>query len=522
MKRMTLWSVAAFFCTALLATNALAQATDYKSIPEEKRFGGTLNLFTSQNLGSVDPITTQTNVVQVVAFNLFGQLVRYKTGTWEVVADLADSWTVSSDGLVYTFKMRPNLKFHDGSPIALSDVVFSIKRVTGGTSVWKDQFAGIKSVTSDDAAKTVSITLGIADPYLLSKLAGVGGSAIVPQAAVEKYGDKFATTVESTIASGPFRLVEKSETRLVWERFKDFPAPVYVDRVTMRVIPDTKTQQLEFEAGNIDWISSIQDADQAKRFRDNPKYARHYKEFLAPARNWFGFNVTMKPFDDIRVRQAMAMAIDPETMAMIGGLSAPSNMIIHPDLAGFKKVPRTYPQDVAKAKALLAEAGYPKGFSTDFYIYNNDRYIAQAEIMQQALADIGIQIRMRTSEFGPYMSEVRKKRYAFHFNLANILYPDPAVLLYGSFHSKGAFNSGYSNAEVDSLLEKAMAEPDAAKRADLTAQADEIVRKDAGVIYVWDRTAAHVFSTRLHGVEDLTPIYPRVRMNEIWIDPASR
>ncbi len=490
---------------------------------EAAKRGGTLNLFSTQTVGRIDPIATQLNYIQVISYNLFGQLVQYKTGTWEVIPDLAERWDVSGDGLAYTFRMRRGLKFHDGSPIQLSDVVFSLERTfRNQTSVYEEQFRAVKSITPDINRNSVVVTLSQPDPFLLAKMAGIGGSAIVPWAVARKYGDQFATIVENTIGSGPFRLVEKSQTRLVWERFSDFYAPAYVDRVVMRIIPDARTQQLEFDAGKVDWMGSILDVDQARGFRRDPKFAKHYKEFLAPARNWFGLNIARKPFDDLRVRQALAMAIDPQAMAEIGGLARASNTLMHPQLPGYNPGPPAYPKDPTRAKALLQEAGLGGGLRTNFYIYNNARYIAQAELMQQQLAEVGVQIEIRVAEFGTHMNEVRKKTFPFFFTLANLLYPDPAALIYGSFHSDGPFNPGYENKDVDRLLDQAINVTNVERRARLAADAEQIVRREAAVIYVWDRTAGHVFQPWIHGVEDVIAIYPRVRMNEVWINPSRR
>lgn len=107
---------------------------------QDERDGGTLRIFTSQTVGRVDPTTTQANYLQVIAYQFFAQLVRYQTGTFEVVPDLAESWTVSDDGLTYTFVMRPNLTFHDGSPITLNDVVFSLDYARRPESVWATSY----------------------------------------------------------------------------------------------------------------------------------------------------------------------------------------------------------------------------------------------------------------------------------------------------------------------------------------------------------------------------------------------
>lgn len=509
------------FAASTVASPAFAALAPPPSAAAPVR-GGTLNLFSTQSIGRVDPTTTQLNYLQVIAYQWYGGLVRYKSGTSEVLPDLAEKWDISSDMLTYTFKMRPGLKFHDGSPITPGDVAFSLKRAMSDISVWRSQYVNVKSIEPEASKNAVTVKLSKPDPYLLEKFAGIGGSTIYPEAALKKWGDKFATTAENTIGSGPYRLVQKSETAQTWERFADFYAPAYIDKIVMRIIPDSRTQRLEFEAGRLDWWGSVLDVDLAERFRKDARFAKHYKEFLAPARNWFGVNVTKKPFDDIKVRQALTMAIDGSAMAELGGLARASNTLMHPQLAGYSAGPAIYPRDVAKAKSLMQQAGLGSGFKSTFHIYNNARYIVQAELMQQQLKEIGVSLDMRVSEFGTHMTEVRKKSFPFHFNLANILYPDPAILIYNSFHSKGPFNAGYQNPEVDKILEQAIRETDRQKRGARAAEADQLIRKDAGVIYIWDRTAAHVFQPWVHGIEDELPIYPQVRFDSLWLDPSRR
>jgi len=484
--------------------------------------GGTLHLFTSQTIGRIDPITTQANYLQVLARQLYGQLVLYKTGTWEVIPDLAKSWDVSEDGLTYTFTMRPDLKFHDGSPIQLSDVVFSLERARSEVSVWQDSYANVDSIEADSNKNAVVLRLSASDPFLLEKLAAIGGSAIVPQAAVEKYGDEFATKVENTIASGPYRLIEKSETEQMWERFGDFPEPGYVEKISWRTIPDRKTQRLEFEAGSVDAILSVLEAEDAERFRTDPQFDRHYKEFVAPDRTWYGFNPTMKPFDDIRVRQAIAMSIDMDKVVQVWGMARSAHTLIHPDLPGYNPSLVVYSKDLDKAKALLEEAGYSDGLDVELYIWNISRFVPMGEVVQQQLAEADIRVDLRVIEFGTFMSEVRKGSYPFFINLANIGVPDSAQLLYNSFHSEGPFTTGYQNDGVDRLLEEAIEERDLARRAQLAAEAEKLILKDAMAIPIMDRYAATVFQPWVHGIEDITPIYPHHRYNEVWLDPEHR
>lgn len=200
--------------------------------------GGTLRFFTSQAIGRVDPLTTQANFLQIISNQIYEQLVRYKTGSWDVTPGVAEKWDISADGLEYTFFIRRNLKFHDGSAVTLSDVVFSLNRARGEGSVWRDNYSNVTNIRADQGKNAVVITLSQKDPYLLQKLASIGGSAIVPQAAVEKFGDRFGTTPENTIGAGPYRLAQKTETQIVFERHRDHFQQGSVERITMRTLSE--------------------------------------------------------------------------------------------------------------------------------------------------------------------------------------------------------------------------------------------------------------------------------------------
>ncbi len=216
-----------------------------------------LRFFSGQTIGRIDPVGTQANFLQILSNQIYEQLVRYKTGSWDVVPGIAEKWEASANGLTYTFTIRRNLKFHDGSPVTLDDIVFSLERARGRESVWRDNYTTVATIKADPSKNAIVFTLSQRDPFILQKLASIGGSAVVPKAAIERHGDRFGTTPENTIGAGPYRLAQKTQTELIFERFGDHFEPGIVERIIMRVIPDPRTQRLEFEAGNLDWIGSI-------------------------------------------------------------------------------------------------------------------------------------------------------------------------------------------------------------------------------------------------------------------------
>jgi peptide/nickel transport system substrate-binding protein len=502
---------------AVLLAGALV-STPYRAAAQPA--GTPFRFFNTETVGRLDNIPVNANFLQILSNQIYEQLVRFKTYSWEVVPAVAEKWTVSADGRVYTFSIRPNMRFHDGSSLTLNDVVFSINRSRGEQSLWRANYSSVAAVRADASRNAIIVTLSRKDPYFLQKLASIGASPIVPKAAVEKFGDAFGTTPESTVGAGPYRLVEKTQTQLVLESFKSHFARGAVDRLIMRVIPDQRTQQLEFEAGNVDWIPTILDNDLAKRYRDDPRYAATYQEGLANDEFWYGFNPNIRPYSDLRVRQAIAMSITMEQPVKVYGLGRVANGLIHPELPGYKPRSRTYPKNVARARALLRAAGYQQPLDLTLTVWNIPGFIAMTEAVVSQLNATGLfRVRLRTVEFGTFISEVRKGTYPFFINIVNIGVPDSALWLYDAFHSKGVFNVKYKNATVDALLDRAVAESNLARRADLAVQAEQRILQDAVAIPIMNRISVTVFQPWVRGINKYKTMggsgYPSIRFNEI-------
>jgi peptide/nickel transport system substrate-binding protein len=312
-------------------------------------------------------------------------------------------------------------------------------------------------------------------------------------------------------------LVEKSEESEVWERFADFYEPGFIERVELRVIPDPNTQLLEFEAGNIDWISSILDVAQANRFKEDPAFAESYIEFAAPDAFWYGFNPNVEPFDDIQVRQAIIQLMNIPQAVSVYGLGSPTTTLIHPAMPGYDPDFVAYEHDVEGAQQLLAQAGYADGLDVELYVWNIPSFVSMTEAIQLQLMEGGVNAELQIVEFGTYISEVRRGTYPFFINLGNIAVPDTAQWLYNSFYTGAPFNTGYSNPEVDALLDEAVAELDLERRADLSRQANELILTDAVAVPIMNRIGAQVFQPWVLRGEGPDPIYPRVRFNELWL-----
>ncbi len=517
------WWVAVARRVDLITVAATLAAMTLVAQPLTAQQSAPLRFFSSQTIGRIDPIMTQANFLQILSNQIYEQLVRYKTGSWDVVPGIAEKWVASPDGLTYTFAIRRNLKFHDGSAVALDDIVFSLERARAQESVWRDNYATVASIKADRQQNTVVLILAQKDPFILQKMASIGGSAVVPKAAVERFGDRFGTTPENTIGAGPYRLTQKTTTELVFERFADFYEPATVERVMMRIIPDPRTQRLEFEAGNLDWVTSILDREFMDRLRRDAKFQKHFHEGPAPDAFWYGFNANVRPFSDVRVRQAVASTIDMEQAVRVLGIGRVANGLIHPDLPGYKQRPRVHPRNLERARGLLREAGVEPPVETSLYVWAIPSFVAMTESIVQQLNSSGLfRAQLQVIEFGTFISEVRKGTYPFFINLGNIGVPDSAQWLFNSFHSKGTFNVRYKSGFVDGLLDRAARDPDPKRRGATAAQAEERILQDAIAIPIANRIAATVFQPWIRGVEDFNatagPGYITLRLNKLSVD----
>lgn len=520
--RLTLFMRVSIIATGVVLVLSSISSTAPSVQPQK---GGTFRTFASSRIGKIDTITSQATFIQHIVNQVFGALVTYRSGTWDLVPDLAEKWTVSRDGRRYTFTLRGGSRFHDGTPITADDAAFSLRRAAGPGSVWRSRFQNVSDIRVVDS-RTLEIVLNGRDPFFLNRIAGAGGSGILPRRVVEAHGDRFGTTVETLVGSGPFRVVEKTDTQLVYEPSPHWYEPIYVERVIQRVIPDPNTQTLEFDAGNVDWMFSILSAEVEQKYAADARYRESLKRGLSSAAFWFGMNPRQKPFDDIRVRRAIAHTLDVVPAVRAGGQGVPAYSLVHPLLPGHDANLRVFRRDPNRARSLLLEAGYPRGLKFDAYVWNIPGFVAMAEVLQQQLREAGHDVGLRTVEFATFLSEANKGSYGFFINLGNISVPDTAEFLYSFFHSRGPFNISYQNPEVDRLLSQAVRASDLKTRANLSGRANRAIIEDVIAIPLQFRLTATVFQPWVRGhemhnqTEGSGQTY--LRWSQLWLDPSRR
>lgn len=444
---------------------------------------------------SLDPITSTEGETFKVTKNIFETLVNYGDQDTTLHPGLAEKWDVSADSLTYTFHLRQGVKFQDGTDFNADAVVFNFDRWMNGDDKQfpyytmfggykKDEGHVIKEVKALDQ-NTVQFVLKRPQAPFLKNLA-MSAFGISSPTAVKKYGDKYR---ENPVGTGPFKFVEwKQNDRITLVKNPDYwqKGLPKLNKVIFRVIPENTARLNALANGEIDVMDGLNNSDEAT-VKANDKL----QVIKRPSMNvgYLGFTVTRKPFDNKLVREALNYAVDKKSIidAFYGGQAIAAKNPMPPSIEGYDDAIEAYPYDLDKAKQLLAQAGYPNGFSMDLWAMPVARpYMPEgmkvAEVIQASFAKIGVKAKIQTVDWATYLQKAAKGDFDAYMlgwtgdngDADNFIY----TLL--DKDSIGANNySQYSNIQLHDILIKAQTETDQAKRNDLYKQAQVIIHDDA-------------------------------------------
>ena len=342
---------------------------------------------------------------------LFNRLLTYKPGTTDLTGDLAESYSISSDGKTYTFKLRPGVTFSSGNPLTADAVKFTIERVVNPKTASPGQafFHSIKGYDEMVAGKasgltgvtvvdplTVKIELAQPDATLLQALAMNFGDIVDP-AEVAKYGKDFA---RHPVGTGPFTLTSwVPGQKLEFARNPNYfeKGLPYLDKIVFEVGQDPVVALLRLQRGEVDLLGDGIPPAKFIEVTGNAKWKSQVVVGHPLETSYLTLNTQMKPLDDVRVRRAINMAINKKQIVrLINGRGHPTDQVLPPGMPGYDKSYKGYPYDVKKAKELLKEAGYANGFTTQLYVYNTDPNPRIAQAIQADLARIGIKVELRS------------------------------------------------------------------------------------------------------------------------------
>ncbi|WP_341212775.1 ABC transporter substrate-binding protein [uncultured Limimaricola sp.] len=391
--------------TALIAALAVpALAQDYQPDPAATP-GGAITITYKDDVATLDPAIGYDWQNWSMIKSIFDGLMDYVPGTTDLRPGLAESYEISDDGLTYTFQLRPGVVFHNGREMTAEDVKYSLDRVTkpetqspgagffgaiaGYDAAASGEAEGLSGVKVIDEA-TVEITLSRPDATFLHVMA-LNFASVVPQEAVEAAGGDFG---KEPVGTGAFRLGDWTiGQRLVFEKNPDYwrEGIPYLDQITFEVGQEPIVALLRLQNGEVDVPGDGIPPAKFVEVMSDPAQAERVVEGGQLHTGYITLNTKIAPFDDVKVRQAVNMAINKERITqIINGRAVPATQPLPPSMPGYTEGYEGYAYDVEAAKALLAEAGHADGFETELFVMNTDPNPRIAQAIQQDLSQIGI------------------------------------------------------------------------------------------------------------------------------------
>lgn len=449
---------------------------------------------------------------------IYNGLVRFKPGSadpQDLEPDLAERWETSPDGKVWTFHLRKDVRFQgDWGTLSADDVVYSLQRSADPRrSTFSSDFAAIDKVEKTDDL-TVRITLKYPDVNFLGRVSNYHGGNIVSRKAAEELGDKFGT---KPVGTGPFTFVEQVTQQYV----KLAAHPGYfrgkpkIDTIMVRVIPSDSARELAFTSGEVDLMYGKREQRWVDSARRRPGF--NVDIFQPGEFRLLHLNQSIAPLDDIRVRRAIAAAVNVDDLVRFVGKDVGPRgcSVVPPGYLGEDCTAR-YSFDPARAKALLAEAGHKDGVTIKAIVSNISAQQPFMEIIQAQLGKAGIKLEMQVVDHATYQSQTRKDLSGLVFYGA-ARFPVADTYLSEFFHSRATVGTptaatNFSHCAVaDKEIEQARTAPDASAQKALWKEAQRKIMDNVCAIplfelrQVWARSDRLDFGYELKGALNLAP-----------------
>ncbi len=458
--------------------------------------GGTLVIASTQVPRHLNGAVQSGIATAVPSTQIFASLLRYDEG-WEPQPYLARSWETSEDGLTVTFKLVENATFHDGKPVTSEDVAFSIMTIKENHP-FQSMFAPVESVETPDA-HTAVVKLSKPHPALLLAMS----PALAPILPKHVYGDgqdpKSHPANNAPVGSGPFMLSEfTAGEAIVLKKNPNFfiEGRPKLDELIIRIVKDPSALLIAMENGDADMYPFMAGSQEIKRLEGVDSLAITDQGYAGiGAINWLAFNTASDKLKDVRVRQAIAYAIDRDfiTKALHRGVSTAQRGPIIENSPFFNASIEPYDVDLDRAKALLAEAGFPDGMSltVDFIPGPKEQQQSVAEYLKSQLKKIGIEIEVRAApDFPTWAGRVGGHDFELSMDVV-FNWGDPVIGVHRTYLCdnirKGVIWSNtqqYCNPKVDELLNAAAVEGDTSKRTALYGEFQEIIGQDVPIYFI--------------------------------------
>jgi peptide/nickel transport system substrate-binding protein len=519
MRGITWLLVALFLCSGLLSgcdeENFIAVEQDQDT---SVAYGDTIIMGTIGDASNLIPPLASDASSSTITGHVYNGLIRYdKNMRFE--GDLAESWDISDDGREITFHLRKGVRWHDGEPFTSADVLFTYKLMIDPETptAYAERYKQVEEAMAPDA---YTFKVRYAEPLAPALVSWAMG--ICPEHLLKDEDISTSELARNPVGTGPFRFVKWDPgEQIVLERNEDyFEGAPYIKRIVYRIVPDTTTMFLELQSGGLDYmgLTPLQYARQT----ESPAFKRRFNKYRYPAfaYTYLGYNLRKPMFQDRRVRQAISYAIDKQEIVdgVLLGLGQPATGPYKPGSWPYNPEVQRYPYAPDKARALLDAAGWKDrdgdgvrdkdGQALAFTILTNqgnDQRIKAGEIIQRRLQEVGIEVKLRVIEWASFLKEFI---YPGRFDATILGWtipvdPDGYNIWHSSKTGPRELNFiGYSNPEVDRLLEQGRRVLGVEKRRPVYHRLQEILAEDVPYTFLYVPDSLPVVARRFHGIEE--------------------
>ncbi len=471
-----------------LGAGALAGLALPSAFGQTGRRGGTLRAGLDTDPFILDPHRSVAVPDRQVFQNLYDKLVDTDEDL-KIVPMLAASWTISADGTTYTFKLQPNVTFHDGTPFDAAAVVYNFDRMRDPKfpSARRSEIGPITSVTAADPS---TVVIKLEQPYspLLYVLTDRAGMMVSPTAA-QKAGLDFAL---HPVGTGPFSFVEEvRQDHVTLQRNPSYwvRGLPYLDRVIFRYLPDDNARVANLKSGDLEMVAVVPAPQIPQLAVEARQPGSSFRLLEHGAFPWTGFwlNTTKPPFNNKALRQAFSAAIDRTAIAnvVLQGAAYPAYSFFPNGTPAYDPAWKIPPRDLSLAREKLRTGGSPTGFACTLLTYQGQSNVSVAQAVQSMIADVGIQSQIQVLEAGALIATLTKGEYQAGFAGWSGR-PDPDFDVYPFMTKSGIPNfnfSGYVNSQVQDLLDAARVLQNMDQRARAYREVTQILADD--MPYAW-------------------------------------
>lgn len=487
MKRKVLIGILVFVMVATIITGcgtsgATGQGATDKSVKDK------VVIAVPADMSSFDPQYTSAANDEFMCCNIYDCLVTMDE-SGKIVPELAESWTISEDGTAYTFKLKKGVKWHNGEEFKASDVVYTVNRAKESPYLAQNASIMKDAVAIDDYTVQINLVIPFS-PFITA----MNGFYIVNEKAIKEAGDKYG---QQPIGTGPYKFVSREKgQKIILERFDDYyqgPAPI--KNIEFKVITDNNTSLIALQSGEIDFMLNLPMSSSG--LVNNDKNLTTYK-FDAITVYFLAMNNAVKPFNNIKVRQAISYAIDKASIVKIveEGMGTVDQSFFSKNQFGYSENVKGHEFNTAKAKEILTQAGYPNGFKLTLKTVEGT-LSKTAQVIQANLKDIGITANIEILEKSAFDKDTINGNYEMCMSAMTL--PADADFWQIVFGTTGGYNfTKYSNAKVDELFAQGRATVDSAKRLEIYEQIANLMNEDSPAIPLYSPTRIYVGNKNLN------------------------